>query len=59
MAMLFSGNAWLFVLVVVLLLAWAGWLVLKLLGTVLTSARRDVRVKLRLTPWPEIEIETR
>jgi hypothetical protein len=55
MATLFGGNAWLFVLVVVLVLTWSAWLVLRLMA----DPRRDVRIKLRLTPWPEIEIETR
>ena len=55
MATLFGGNAWLFVLIVVLTLTWAGWLVLRLLA----DPRRDVRIRLRLSPWPEMEIETR
>jgi hypothetical protein len=58
-AALVSGNAWLFVLVVVLMLAWTGWLVLRLLAKVLDSSRREVRVRLRLNPWPDIEIETK
>jgi hypothetical protein len=58
-AALISGNAWLFVLVVVLTLAWAGWLALALLNNVLAAPQRDVIVRLRLTPWPEVAIESR
>ena len=59
MVALTSGNSWLFVSVVALTLRWIAWLALALLTKVLSSPEREVSVKIRVIPWPQIEIEAR
>ncbi|WP_020667500.1 hypothetical protein [Amycolatopsis nigrescens] len=47
-----------FVLVVVLF-AWATCIALLLLNKIVASPGRDISIRIRLCPWPRIEIEAK
>lgn len=53
------GESWLFALVVLLPFVWAPWVVLVLLNKIFTSPERAINVRIRLFPWPRIEIDAK
>jgi hypothetical protein len=59
MAALPWADSWLFVLVVLLLFIWAPSVALVLLNKILASPGRSINVRIRLFPWPGIEIDAK
>lgn len=53
------GESWLFALVVLLPFVWAPCVVLVLLSKIFASPERDINVRIRLFPWPRIEIDAK
>jgi hypothetical protein len=53
------GESWLFALVVLLPFVWVPCVVLVLLNKIFASPERAINVRIRLFPWPRIEIDAK
>ena len=58
-AALSCGECWLFVLAVLLPFVWVPCVALVLLNKIFASPERAVNVRIRLFPWPRIEIDAK
>ncbi|MEU0507129.1 hypothetical protein [Nocardia sp. NPDC005998] len=59
MASLFGAAPWLVVMLIVMAFAWAGFVAIVLLAKVLSAPEREIAIRIRMMPWPRIDIEAR
>lgn len=59
MASLFGAAPWPVVMLIVMAFAWAGFVAIVLLAKVLSAPEREIALRIRMMPWPGIDIEAK
>ncbi|MFG1641319.1 hypothetical protein ACGFMK_13610 [Amycolatopsis sp. NPDC049252] len=50
---------WGFVALTLILPAWTAGIVLALVHKILAAPERDIRIRIRVVPWPRVEIDVK
>ncbi|MEV5837991.1 hypothetical protein [Nocardia sp. NPDC052112] len=50
---------WLVVVLVLIALLWAGFVAIVLLAKVLSAPDREIAIRIRMMPWPRIDIDAK
>ncbi len=50
---------WGFVALTLALLAWTTRIVLAVVSKILAASERDIRIRIRVVPWPSVEIDVK